>query len=53
MSEEETVSIVFNVTKTIRKRVEDRAESQGLNISNYMRFLIMKDLEIAQKNGRI
>ena len=45
MNEEESAFIAFNVTATIKERIEARAKSLGLNTSNYMRFLVMKDLD--------
>lgn len=42
---EENAFIAFNVTANIKERIEARAKQLGLNTSNYMRFLVMKDLE--------
>jgi hypothetical protein len=42
---EETAFIAFNVTAEIKEKIEARSKQLGLNTSNYMRFLVMKDLE--------
>jgi len=51
MSTEEKAMIPFWVTVELKKRVETRAEHLGLNTSNYIRYLIMKDLDPERKNN--
>lgn len=51
MSEREDAFIAFNVTQKIKERVETRAKQIGLNTSNYMRFLVMKDLNEIEKKA--
>jgi len=43
--DEETTFIGTNVTQSVKEKAETRAKQLGLNMSNYLRFLVMKDLE--------
>ena len=43
--DEETAFIGTNVTQGVKEKAETRARQLGLNMSNYLRFLVMKDLE--------
>jgi antitoxin component of RelBE/YafQ-DinJ toxin-antitoxin module len=43
--DEETAFIGTNVTQSVKEKAEARAKQLGLNMSNYLRFLVMKDLE--------
>ena len=52
MDEKEDALIAFNVSIIIKKRIETRAEKLGLNTSNYMRFLAMRDLDEAEKAAK-
>jgi antitoxin component of RelBE/YafQ-DinJ toxin-antitoxin module len=45
MGDEEQTIINFQVSVDIKKQAEERGKKLGLTLSNYMRFLIMKDLE--------
>jgi post-segregation antitoxin (ccd killing protein) len=45
MGDEEVTIVNFQVTVAFKKQIEDRAKQLGLNTSNYLRFLITKDLE--------
>lgn len=45
MVDEEVTIVNFQVTVAFKKQIEDRAKQLGLNTSNYIRFLITKDLE--------
>lgn len=42
---EESVFIGAMVERDFKERTETRAKQLGLNMSNYIRFLISKDLE--------
>jgi len=45
MSNEENTIINFQVSIDLKKQAEERGKKLGLTLSNYMRFLIIKDLE--------
>jgi antitoxin component of RelBE/YafQ-DinJ toxin-antitoxin module len=45
MSNEETTIVNFQVTITFKKQIEEKAKQLGLNTSNYIRFVLTKDLE--------
>lgn len=42
---EESVFIGANVEREFKEKAETRAKQLGLNMSNYIRFLISQDME--------
>lgn len=43
--EEPTTIINFQVTVNFKKQIEEKAKQLGLNTSNYIRFVLTKDME--------
>jgi len=46
---DKTAKINFRVSERLRKQVEERAAELGMKISDYIRYLITKDIEESRR----
>ena len=46
---DKTAKINFRVSEKLRKQVESRAAELGMKISDYIRYLITKDIEESRR----
>lgn len=45
LSVTKTTDITFRLTEKQKNAISERAQQKGMNVSEYLRFLILKDLE--------